>query len=303
MLALFGDLATELLIRLDGDEGLFRAYENVEFLAPVFAGDYIEATAELVAIGNTSRQDPLRGAQGHRQRARRRGSPPAPPRCSPSRSSSRAPWGRASRPKEPAAQAARALHAGSAAGPAPGAEPIVTPPSRRTRSSSPRPSSGPSSRARRRLTCPSRPQEVADEAARCREAGAAVIHLHVRNDGRVEHPVERALRRGHRRHPQEVRLRHPAVDRRRGRHVDRRALRPARVQARDGDAQLRHDQLRRRRLRQLARPTSASSPRRSAPPAPFPSSSATRSGTSRRRWRSRPRAPSSSRCTSSSCSA
>src|SRR5215472_6059575 len=56
MLALFGDLATELLIRVDGDEGLFRAYESVEFLAPVFAGDYIEATAELVAIGNTSRK-------------------------------------------------------------------------------------------------------------------------------------------------------------------------------------------------------------------------------------------------------
>src|SRR5271154_250620 len=56
MLALFGDLATELLIRLDGDEGLFRAYETIEFLAPVFAGDYIEATAELIAVGNTSRK-------------------------------------------------------------------------------------------------------------------------------------------------------------------------------------------------------------------------------------------------------
>ena len=56
MLALFGDLATELLIRLDGDEGLFRAYENVEFLAPVYAGDYVEATAELVRVGRTSRQ-------------------------------------------------------------------------------------------------------------------------------------------------------------------------------------------------------------------------------------------------------
>src|SRR5215471_871011 len=56
MLALFGDLATELLIRLDGDEGLFRAYESVEFLAPVLAGDYIEATAELVQLGNTSRK-------------------------------------------------------------------------------------------------------------------------------------------------------------------------------------------------------------------------------------------------------
>src|SRR5579859_2994524 len=56
LLAIFGDLATELLIRLDGDEGLFRAYESVEFLAPVFAGDYVEATAELTRIGETSRQ-------------------------------------------------------------------------------------------------------------------------------------------------------------------------------------------------------------------------------------------------------
>src|SRR6187455_792879 len=56
MLALFGDVATELLIRLDGDEGLFRAYETVEFLAPVFSGDFIEATGEIVKIGNTSRQ-------------------------------------------------------------------------------------------------------------------------------------------------------------------------------------------------------------------------------------------------------
>src|SRR5271169_2526595 len=55
MLALFGDLATELLIRTDGDEGLFRAYDSVEFLAPVHAGDYIEATAELTRIGATSR--------------------------------------------------------------------------------------------------------------------------------------------------------------------------------------------------------------------------------------------------------
>ena len=43
MLGLFGDVATELLIRHDGDEGLFRAYDSVEFLAPVFAGDYIES--------------------------------------------------------------------------------------------------------------------------------------------------------------------------------------------------------------------------------------------------------------------
>ncbi|MDP3436095.1 MAG: hotdog domain-containing protein [Bacteroidales bacterium] len=56
MLQLFGDVATELLIREDGDEGLFRAYDNVEFLAPVYAGDYIEATGEIVSSGNTSRK-------------------------------------------------------------------------------------------------------------------------------------------------------------------------------------------------------------------------------------------------------
>ncbi len=56
MLALFGDVATELLIRLDGDEGLFRAYDVVEFLAPVYAGDYIEAEGTITQIGNTSRK-------------------------------------------------------------------------------------------------------------------------------------------------------------------------------------------------------------------------------------------------------
>ena len=56
MLALFGDIATELLIRHDGDEGLFKAYDNVEFLSPVFAGDYIEASGEITHVGNTSRK-------------------------------------------------------------------------------------------------------------------------------------------------------------------------------------------------------------------------------------------------------
>lgn len=56
MLALFGDVATELLIRHDGDEGLFRAYHDVEFLAPVFAGDYIEARGRIVQVGRTSRR-------------------------------------------------------------------------------------------------------------------------------------------------------------------------------------------------------------------------------------------------------
>ena len=56
MLQLFGDVATELLIQNDGDEGLFKAYDNVEFIAPVYAGDYIEAVGEITQIGNTSRK-------------------------------------------------------------------------------------------------------------------------------------------------------------------------------------------------------------------------------------------------------
>ena len=56
MLQLFGDVATELLIRHDGDEGLFKAYDSIEFLAPVYAGDYIEASGEITQVGNTSRK-------------------------------------------------------------------------------------------------------------------------------------------------------------------------------------------------------------------------------------------------------
>ncbi len=56
LMQLFGDVATELLIRNDGDEGLFLTYENVEFKAPVYAGDYIEARGKITRVGNTSRQ-------------------------------------------------------------------------------------------------------------------------------------------------------------------------------------------------------------------------------------------------------
>ena len=56
MLNLFGDVATELLIINDGDEGLFKAYDMVEFMAPVFAGDYIEVEGSITEQGNTSRK-------------------------------------------------------------------------------------------------------------------------------------------------------------------------------------------------------------------------------------------------------
>jgi 3-aminobutyryl-CoA ammonia-lyase len=56
ILQLFGDVATELLIINDGDEGLFKAYDSVEFMDPVYAGDFIEATGEIIKVGNTSRK-------------------------------------------------------------------------------------------------------------------------------------------------------------------------------------------------------------------------------------------------------
>src|SRR6185503_5083441 len=54
LLQLFGDVATELCILADGDEGLFRAYESVEFLRPVRAGDFVEAEGQIVSWGKTS---------------------------------------------------------------------------------------------------------------------------------------------------------------------------------------------------------------------------------------------------------
>jgi 3-aminobutyryl-CoA ammonia-lyase len=55
VLGLFGDAATELCIRTDGDEGLFAGYDTVRFAAPVRAGDVVEATATLTRVGTRSR--------------------------------------------------------------------------------------------------------------------------------------------------------------------------------------------------------------------------------------------------------
>ena len=55
-LARFGDVATEVCIRTDGDEGLFASYSDVQFLAPVRAGDVLEVSAEVVRVGRRSRE-------------------------------------------------------------------------------------------------------------------------------------------------------------------------------------------------------------------------------------------------------
>ena len=54
-LGLFGDVATEMCIRTDRDEGLFASYSDVQFRAPVRAGDVLEATAEITRVGSRSR--------------------------------------------------------------------------------------------------------------------------------------------------------------------------------------------------------------------------------------------------------
>lgn len=181
MLALFGDLATELLIRLDGDEGLFRAYDNVEFLAPVFAGDYIEATAELVEIGNSSRKMKFE-ARKVIANVRRAGMPAsaadlladpivvcrATGTCVTPKDLQRKPRQDASPLAVPISDAMPHTLGSPEAH---SAEVILTAAivgAEVTREHTPH--------------LPITAQEIADEAARCREAGVAVIHLHVRND-------------------------------------------------------------------------------------------------------------------------
>lgn len=55
-LTAFGDAATELCVRTDSDEGLFASYSDVQFVAPVRAGDCLEIQARLVRVGTRSRE-------------------------------------------------------------------------------------------------------------------------------------------------------------------------------------------------------------------------------------------------------
>jgi 3-keto-5-aminohexanoate cleavage enzyme len=157
MLALFGDVATELLIRLDGDEGLFRAYESVEFLAPVRAGDYIEATGTITKIGASSRQMTFE-ARKVIENVRAAGI---------------------------VASAADVLTPGIVVCRAKGT--CVVPKSEQRRAHGPRDVILTAAIVGAEVTRAQTPHlpitaaELAAEALRCREAGAAVIHLHARN--------------------------------------------------------------------------------------------------------------------------
>jgi 3-aminobutyryl-CoA ammonia-lyase len=56
LMELFGDVATELCIRSDGDEGLLAGYSSVRFLRPVYAGDFVETRGKITERGRSSRQ-------------------------------------------------------------------------------------------------------------------------------------------------------------------------------------------------------------------------------------------------------
>lgn len=195
MLALFGDVATELLIRLDGDEGLFRAYEAVEFLAPVLAGDYVEATGVVTKVGKTSRTMAFE-ARKVVQNVRRAGQAASaadalaePVVVCRAIGTCVVPLELQRRPRivlpaltAVAPEASALLPSVGQAEPRPIITPaprvVVTPPNLElvltaaivgaeiTRDQTPH--------------LPITAEEIADEAARCRDAGASVVHLHVR---------------------------------------------------------------------------------------------------------------------------
>jgi 3-keto-5-aminohexanoate cleavage enzyme len=152
VLGLFGDVATELLVKSDGDEGLFRAYDAVEFLAPVLAGDTLEVEGEILAWGATSRRMRFEARKVARAR----------PDLGPSSAEILA---------EPVV-VARASGT------------CVVP---RDRQRVPRPPviltaaiTGAETTRAQNPNLPLTAAEVAEEARRCRAAGAAVIHLHAR---------------------------------------------------------------------------------------------------------------------------
>jgi len=164
VLGLFGDAATELLVRLDGDEGLFRAYDAVEFLAPIHAGDLLEVEGELLAVGASSRKMRFEARKVMRARADL-GDSAAELLAEPivvARAT-----GTCVTPRDKQRLARKPLILTAAIT---GAE--------TTRAQTPH--------------LPLTADEVAEEARRCREAGAAVIHLHAREpDGTPTQSRER----------------------------------------------------------------------------------------------------------------
>ena len=163
LLQLFGDVATELCIREAGDEGLFRAYDQVEFLQPVRAGDFIEAEGWITSWGRTSLKMAFM--------ARKVISPAS------GQGESAADWlpepvvvcvasGTCVVPAASRRASAAPAHLGGRPGPCVITAAIVG--AETTRAQNPH--------------LPITAGEIGDEALRCAQAGASVIHLHVRDE-------------------------------------------------------------------------------------------------------------------------
>ena len=171
MLQLFGDVATELCIRADGDEGLFRAYDAVEFLAPVRAGDFIEAEGRITGWGTTSLKMEFEA---------RKVIAPTPPRADSHASSADV----LATPEvvcraRGTCVVPRAVRRPAGFGrPGPCVITAAIVGAETTREQNPH--------------LPLTAEELGEEAARCAEAGASVIHLHARDaEGRASQDSER----------------------------------------------------------------------------------------------------------------
>lgn len=167
MLSLFGDVATELCILADGDEGLFRAYDSVEFLAPVYSGDFIEARGEIVGWGRTSLK--------MRFTAHKVVAPLAGPGLAPTAAVALAEptlvcraSGTCVVPKDLRRSPGRGERRIGLWRPGPCIITAAIVGAETTRAQNPH--------------LPITAEEIGQEAARCAQAGASVIHLHVRDD-------------------------------------------------------------------------------------------------------------------------
>ena len=173
MLSLFGDVATELCVRADGDEGLFRAYDSVEFLAPVYSGDFIEARGEIVSWGRTSLKMVFT--------AHKLISPLKPPHAASAAQVHSAPIlvCRASGTCVVPVEFRRSPLPGEQIGrPGPCIITAAIVGAETTREQT--------------KYLPITAEEIGEEAARCARAGASVIHLHVRDDaGQPSQDTER----------------------------------------------------------------------------------------------------------------
>ena len=190
ILALFGDVASELLIRLDGDEGMFRAYEVVDFVGSVQCGDYLEVTGVITKVGSTSRSMAFE-ARRVIDAVRVVGAAPTAADALPEPVVVCRALGTCVVPKERQRRPRLVLPALSAPPPEvatlPEPRPIITPPPHVILTP---PSSelivtasivGPDLSAEPTLDLATRATEIADEASRCRDAGASVVHLALRN--------------------------------------------------------------------------------------------------------------------------